>query len=313
MKVWNGIERRPDAGPPVVATVGNYDGLHLGHRAILHSVRAAAHRLQTSSLVITFDPHPLSVVDPSRAPRRLQTRRQKLQAVEAAGIDAVWVLTFDSALAALDGTEFFSERIGSRVPLAELHVGENFRFGYRRTGDLDLLRRLGAERGFRVIGVPPLQVDGQTVSSSAIRAHVETGDVEKARRMLGRPFALSGEVVRGAGRGRTLDFPTANLAVENEILPRRGVYVTETVARALRIPSVTNLGMRPTFDGSSLVVETNLIDFDDDLYGERLEVLFLARIRDEMRFPSPADLADQIARDRAAAMAFFQNAQPASR
>ena len=151
-----------------------------------------------------------------------------------------------------------------------------------------------------------MEIGGETVSSSAIRSAVEAGDVERAARLLGRPFAVEGRVARGEERGRTLSFPTANVDVENETVPRRGVYVTETVALAARHPSVTNVGTRPTFDGGALTVESHLLDFDEDLYGERVEVRFLARLRDERRFSGPDELADQIARDRAAASAWFQ-------
>ncbi len=313
MIVWNGIERVPGATPPVVATIGNFDGVHVGHRAILDSAVAAARRKGLLSVLVTFEPHPLAVVDPGRKPRLLMTRRQKLEALEAAGLDAVLILEFTPEVAALDGEEFFSSHLGARLPLSAVHVGENFRFGHGRAGDLALLRKIGATRGFEVVGVAPVILGQEVVSSSAIRKAVEEGDVERARRMLGRPFAVSGEVVRGEGRGRTLEFPTANVDVENEMVPRRGVYVTEAVVLALRLPSVTNVGIRPTFGGSEMTVETHLIDFEDDLYGERMEVRFLARIRDEQRFTGASELADQIARDRAAAVAFFHNLKPAFR
>jgi riboflavin kinase/FMN adenylyltransferase len=313
MNVWNGIERFPRGTPPVVATFGNFDGVHLGHQAILDSAVAAAERMRCPAVLVTFEPHPLAIVDPPRKPRLLMTRRQKLAALEAAGLDAVLILEFGPELAALGGEEFFAGSLAGQLPLAAVHVGANFRFGRSRAGDLALLRTIGAARGFEVVGVAPVTEGGQVVSSSAIRSLVEEGDVERAQRMLGRPFALTGEVVPGEGRGRTLDFPTANLDVENEILPRRGVYVTQTIAVSLRLPSVTNVGIRPTFGGSRTIVETHLIDFEDDLYGERLEIRFLGRIRDEKRFDSPSDLADQIARDRAAAVAYFHNVLPASR
>ncbi len=313
MIVWNGIERVPADVSPVVATVGNFDGVHRGHGAILEATVSAARRRGTLSVLVTFEPHPLSVVDPERRPRLLMTRRQKLLALEATGLEAVLILAFGPEMAALDGEEFFLRTLGTRLPLAAVHVGESFRFGRGRAGDLTFLKRIGATAGIEVVGVPPVTVDGAVVSSSAIRSLVEGGDVERARLMLGRPFAVTGLIVRGAGRGKSLQFPTANLGFENELLPRPGVYVTETSVLALRVPSVTNVGLRPTFDGSALSVETHLIDFEDDLYGERAEVLFLARIRDEQRFAGPSELSDQIARDRAAAVAFFHNLELRSR
>ena len=305
MIVWNGMERYPRDAAPVVASVGNFDGVHLGHQAILASVRAAARRRGLSSLLVTFDPHPLSVVSPSHRPRLLQTRRQKLDALEDTGVDGVLILEFDAEMAALGAEEFFRAYLSGRLRASAIHIGESFRFGRGRAGNVDLLCRLGAESGVEIVGVQQVVAGGEPVSSSAIRRAVEDGEVERARRMLDRPFALTGEVVRGEGRGRSFDFPTANLDAENEMIPRRGVYVTESLTLSSRHPSVTNVGMRPTFGGDRLVVESHLIDFDDDLTGARLEVRFLARLRDEKRFSDSVELADQIARDRAAATVFF--------
>ncbi len=313
MIVWNGIERYPADADAVVATIGNFDGVHLGHRAILASARDDAQRRGAKVLLVTFDPHPLSVVDSARRPRLLQTRRQKLDALETAGLDGVLILRFDEALAATSAEEFFTRVLAARVAHAAVHVGESFHFGRGRAGNLELLRRIGASAGFDVASVPSVRVDTEVVSSSAIRRHIEEGEVERARPMLGRPFALTGEVVRGEGRGRLLDFPTANLAVENELLPRRGVYVTQSVALALRHPSVTNIGVRPTFGAGETVVESHLIDFSENLYRERMEIRFLARIRDEQKFASGGELSDQIARDRAAAVSFFRNLEPTAR
>lgn len=305
MNVWNELDAFPTGREPLVATIGNFDGVHLGHQAILASVAAAAKERAAPSLLITFSPHPLAVVAPSRRPRLLQTRRQKLETLEASRIDGVLFLPFDRELASLDGEAFFGEFLSERLRFASIHVGRNFRFGRARGGDLRVLEAIGRERGFSVVGVAPIELEGETVSSSAIRTAIEDGDVERARAMLGRPFAVTGEVVRGDGRGRTLEFPTANLAVENETIPRRGVYVTETAVFASRFPSVTNVGTRPTFGGTKLGVETHLLDVDEDLYGERLEIRFLARLRDERTFSGAAELADQIARDRAAASSYF--------
>jgi riboflavin kinase/FMN adenylyltransferase len=305
MIVWNGLESVPAGSGPFVATIGNYDGVHLGHRRILDEVTALAAKTRRTSLVVTFDPHPVAVVAPSRMPKLLATRRQKLDAFASAGVDAVLVVAFDAHTAALDGETFLRDLLLPRVPLAALRVGMGFRFGRGRGGDLALLQRVGRERGFDVAGVAHVEVAGETVSSSSIRAAVEAGEVERAAALLGRAFAVEGVVTRGDGRGRTMSFPTANVAVENELFPRRGVYVTETVALAARHPSVTNVGTRPTFGGESLTVETHLMDFDEDLYGERVEVRFLARLRDEKRFSGMEELADQIARDRAAASAWF--------
>jgi riboflavin kinase/FMN adenylyltransferase len=305
MNVWNALDAFPTGREPIVATIGNFDGVHLGHQAILASVTAAARTRPAPTLLITFDPHPLAVVSPTRRPKLLQTRRQKLECLEACGLDGVLLIPFDRELASLSGHEFFAGFLAERIRFASVHVGRNFRFGHARDGDVHLLESLGAKLGFSAIAVPPVTVDGEVVSSTAIRTAVDEGDVVKARTMLGRPFVLTGEVVRGQGRGRLLEFPTANLAVENELIPRRGVYVTETLAFASRFPSVTNVGTRPTFGGTALTVETHLIDVDEDLYGERIDVRFLARLRDEKTFSGSTELSDQIARDQAAAIAYF--------
>lgn len=307
MKIWNGLDRYEDRGP-VAITIGNYDGVHLGHRTILRQVVERARKSGGTSALVTFEPHPLTIVAPERRPKRIYTRRQKLEALESTGLDGVLVLEFTRELSSLDGREFFLDFLGSRLTLDAVFVGADFRFGRDRGGDLALLRTIGADRGFDVTEVPAVELDGKVVSSSRIRNRIEEGDVVAAGRMLGKPFAVIGEVVRGDGRGRSLRFPTANLRTDNELLPARGVYVTETVVAASRYPSVTNVGVRPTFAGGETTVESHLIEFEGNLYGETAEVRFLARIREERKFDGPAELSDQIARDLAAAVAYFENA-----
>jgi len=307
MRVWNGLDSVPDDLPPVACSIGKFDGVHLGHQEILRRVVDEARRLAAPALLITFDPQPAVILAPDRVPPLIQSRRQKLESLERSGLTDVVIVDFDGQLAALDGEAFFTELVLRRMKLRALLVGSDFRFGQGRKGDVAQARRIGQREGFVVHQVPPVAVAGRTVSSSAIREAVAAGDASLAWQMLGRPFAVSGEVVEGSGRATEMQFPTANLRVENELLPRRGVYVTETVALAARHPSVTNVGVRPTFGGDQLIVETHLLDFEGDLYGERVEVRFLARVRDEMRFASAFELADQIARDRAAALSYFQN------
>ena len=312
MNVWNGLDRLPPE-TKAAATFGNFDGIHLGHQAILAAVRRGAARARAASLLVTFDPHPLKVLAPERCPRMLQTRGQKLAALESAGLDAVLILRFDETLAAQSAEEFLVGLVEAGLEPASVHVGRAFRFGRDRAGDLETFQHLGRARGFSVEGVEEVRVNGEPVSSTRIREAVARGDIEEARALLGRPFAVEGEVVAGAGRGRALEFPTANLAVASEIVPRPGVYGTEIGVLAGRWPSVTNVGVRPTFGGRELSVETHIVDFDGDLYGQRAEVHFLARLRDEMKFPSADALADQIARDCAATVAYFQSIPLAAR
>lgn len=307
MNVWNGLDAYPTDAPLAVATIGNYDGVHLGHKTILKRVVDEARHRNLPSLLISFDPHPLSIVAPEKRPRLLQTRGQRLDSLSSCGLTDVMLLAFDADLAALDGREFIEGLLLERLGLASIHVGENFRFGHRRQGDLTLLKEIGRRRSFDVHGVPPVEIDGGAVSSTAIRACLAEGKVALARRMLDRPYSIGGEVIHGDGRGRTLDCPTANLELDNEVLPAPGVYVTEAQVIAGRFPSLTNVGMRPTVGGRTLTVETHLLEVDEDLYGERMEIGFLERLRDEMRFDNLESLADQIARDRAAATAYFEN------
>lgn len=307
MRVINGIERYPTGSAPVVASIGNFDGVHRGHRAILDALRREAQSRRLRALLISFDPHPLEVVAPERRPRLLQTRRQKIAELRLSGLDDLLVLRFDEAMAALDADAFFTSLLLPQVPLASIHVGESFRFGRGRSGDLVRLRDLGSCHNFAVHTVPAVQCGTDVISSSVIRSAVAAGAVERAAELLGRPYAISGVVVSGEGRGASLGFPTANLNVENEILPHAGVYITEMVALARRLPAMTNVGLRPTWGEGRLVVESHALDVDEDLYDERIELRFLARLRDERRFSSGTALADQLAQDRAACDAYFQS------
>jgi len=309
MKVLNGLDDLSQERPPVVASIGNYDGVHLGHQAILKSVVTAGRARGLDASLITFDPHPLTVVAPDRRPEPVQSRGQKLRGLERSGLDEVLILPFDASLAKLDGEAFVNDYLLPRYPLAAIHVGVNFRFGKARRGDVDTLAAIGAQAGFDVRGIESIEVDGQVVSSSAIRRAVGTGDVALATRLLGHPFAMTGLVARGAARGRELGFPTANLEADNQMFPRNGVYLTQVRALAGRYTAMTNVGVRPTFGGEQLCVESHLLDFDEDLYGQRIEVLFLERLRDEQRFDDPRQLADQLARDRAATESYFSQLQ----
>jgi riboflavin kinase/FMN adenylyltransferase len=306
MHVLHGIESYTESRP-VVASIGNYDGVHLGHQTILERVVEEAERRDAPSLLITFRPHPISVVAPSRGLHLLQTNDQQLASLAQAGLDNVLLVEFTLELAKLDGEQFFCDFLMNTISFAAIHVGPDFRFGHMRQGDHQLLKRLGSQHGFEVHGVPAVLVDGQTVSSSTIRKLVLEGDVARAALLLGRPFELTGIVIRGDDRGRTLSFPTANLAVENEITPATGVYVTQTTSSSGHHQSITNVGYRPTFERDGLSIETHLLDFEGDLYDSRIGVRFLQRIRDEIRFSSTGELTTQIASDRTFAEAYFKD------
>jgi riboflavin kinase/FMN adenylyltransferase len=265
VNVWNGLGALPEDVPPVVASIGNFDGVHLGHREILRRVVADARERRARALLVTFEPHPAAIVAPDRRPKLIDTRMQKIDRLAECGLSDLLIVRFDRELAALGGKAFLELLEGYGLCFAAVHVGENFRFGHDRAGDLALLREIGERRGFAVHGVPAISLDGRTLSSSEIRRALEAGEVGRAAAMLGRPWELIGEVVPGAGRGRELDCPTANIEPANELLPGIGVYVTETVALAARTASVTNVGRRPTVGGGAVVVETHQLVFDDDL------------------------------------------------
>ncbi len=289
-----------------VLSIGNFDGLHLGHRQILNAVVQRARAAAQVAGVVTFDPHPMKVLRPESAPPLIQTPAQRLSGFERADLDAVLVLRFDQVLSRLAPEQFVQDILVNGLRVGAVLVGENFRFGHRQAGNVQLLRQAGARFDFDVQIVPPVSDAGEVVSSTAVRNAVRDGDVLRAARLLGRPFALTGEIRRGAGRGRTLLFPTLNLAPQQELLPRTGVYVTETLLGEKAYRSATNVGTRPTVDGSSLKVESHLFDFSDQGRDGGMEVRFLHRLRDEQKFDSVDDLRAQIARDLQAAQEFFR-------
>src|SRR5258708_5114642 len=294
-------------GHTSVLAIGNFDGIHLGHRAILRSTVERARALNAVSTALTFDPSPRKVLRPETAPPRLSTNAQRMEWFNALGLEAVVVLPFTLDLARLSPDEFVEQILLRDLRVKAVLVGENFRFGHKQAGDVKRLSELGAKHAFSVVIVPPVVYRGEVVSSTIIRREVAEGDVSHAARLLGRPFALTGEVVSGSGTGRRFTFPTLNLAAEQELLPARGVYITrsclEGETRSHR--SVTNIGLRPTFNGSSLSVETHLLDTELATAPNRIEVRFCNRLREEKKFSGPEELRAQIARDIARANKYF--------
>jgi phosphoribosyl 1,2-cyclic phosphate phosphodiesterase len=294
-------------GHTSVLAIGNFDGIHLGHQAILRATVERARALSAVSTALTFDPSPRKVLRPETAPLRLSTNAQRMEWFNALGLDAAVVLPFTLDLARLSPEKFVEQILLRDLHIKAVLVGENFKFGHRQAGDVKLLSELGAKHGFAVVIVPPVVYRGEIVSSTIIRREVAEGDVSLAARLLGRPFALTGEVVSGTGTGRRFTFPTLNLAAEQELLPARGVYVTRTCldgeTRSHR--SVTNIGVRPTFNGSSLSIETHLLDTQIAAAPKRIEVRFWKRLRAEKKFTGPEELRAQIAADIARANNFF--------
>ena len=285
--------------------LGMFDGVHLGHQHVLRHALVHAANGAGASVALTFDPHPMAVVRPAQAPRLLQTLPQRLRALEALGLDATLVIPFDATVASQTGEEFIRGLLRDTGRIRSLSVGEGFQFGCRRSGDVQLLRNLGAEFRFQVHAAPSVSIGGDVVSSSRIRQCIRDGALESASELLGRPYAVSGKVISGDQMGRTLGFPTANLDVSGLELPPHGVYAVwvQRIARNQEYPAVLNLGTRPTLnvDHRELRFEVHVLDFDSDLYGEELEVTFAIRLREERRFPDSIALRNQIAEDIAAA------------
>jgi riboflavin kinase/FMN adenylyltransferase len=282
---------------PVVA-IGNFDGVHRGHQAIFAIVREQALDHAGESVVLTFEPHPVKVLAPDMAPALITTYQRKLELIAERGIEVAVVQPFDQAFAAMSADRFIREGLVDALGARAVVIGYNFTFGHDRAGTPDMLRAAGATHGFAVTVVPPLSFDGLVVSSTKVREFVLEGRVDSATRVLGREFELAGIVVRGAGRGRKIGVPTANLQPEGELVPRGGVYVGHVRRGGERLPAVINVGINPTFvDGGVQTIEGHILDFDDDLYGERLTFEFHQRLRAEQRFSGVAELVARIRLD----------------
>jgi riboflavin kinase / FMN adenylyltransferase len=298
--------RMVDGGRRGVVSVGNFDGLHLGHQLILGAVVERARGEGAIAAAITFDPHPMKVLRPESAPAMIMTLSDRLAGFKRLGLDAALVLPFNDALARLPAEEFVKRVIVETVRTHRILVGANFRYGNKGAGDVALLQELGRHNDFMVEITSAAEVGGIVVSSTAIRRAVAEGRIEEAASLLGHSFALSGALVEGEGRGRNILFPTLNLKPDQELLPMKGVYVTETVMGGNPLPSVTNVGTRPTFDGAALSIETFVLNQQIDPAPPRIELHFCKRLRDEMKFPAPEALRAQIQRDIEQAKEFFK-------
>lgn len=300
--------RAPDLPRGGVVTIGNFDGVHLGHRRILEAVVARARESKRPSVAITFEPHPLAVLRPDHAPRRIQTLRQKEEAIEAIGIETLLVIPFTRDFSLTEPEEFVRSFLGERLGASELVLGHHFAFGRGKRGDLALLKRLGPECGFTAEGVDEVIVGGEPVSSTRIRDALSAGKVADANEMLGREYFLDGIVSKGDRMGRKIGFPTINLTPENELVPADGVYVAgiEISSFGRRFDCVTNIGRRPTvYEDFSTTIETFVLDFSSDVYGERVRLFFVDRLREERKFPSVMALTEQIGRDIEATRAYL--------
>jgi riboflavin kinase / FMN adenylyltransferase len=304
----------PDDSRPVhwrhpVLALGNFDGVHRGHVKIVERVRRAAEERSASAIAMTFDPHPPRIVRPDKAPPVLMTTQQKLEALSKAGIQGVAIVRFTAEMSRWDPETFVRTVLVDWMRVAEVWVGANFLFGRDRSGNFSILRSLGARYGFRAEKIDPVRYKDFVVSSTRIRRLISEGRVDEASALLGHHYFVDGSVIQGHRRGRDLGFPTANLCPDNELIPPHGVYATTTQVDAVFYPSVTNIGTRPTFDdgGMQTIVETHLMNFEADLYGRRLRVGFVQRLRDERRFENVDALRAQIAADRDRARTLFDS------
>jgi riboflavin kinase/FMN adenylyltransferase len=307
MKIFPGIEHA-EIRRPTVLTLGVFDGLHLGHQAIVRTVVERALLIGATPTLVTFDPHPRQVLKPGTAPPLLQTFNQKMEGLRLLGIEQVVVLEFNQELAAMFAEDFVQRYIVEALRAREVYLGKGFAFGHERRGNIEMLKWIGHQFGFYAAEVPEVQLRGRRISSTMIRMLLKAGRVNLARRMLGRPYGIEGVVTQGRGIGRKFLFPTANLELQNRVLPADGVYVTLALVDGVWRRSVTNIGKRPTLGAEAeSKVEAHLIEFDDDLYGRTIRVRVLHRLRGEKKFSGIDELRAQIARDRDRAVRYFNS------
>jgi riboflavin kinase / FMN adenylyltransferase len=303
MIIYHNLNQVPQPFHHPVITIGNFDGVHLGHQTLFHAVKNRSRALGGQSVVITFDPHPIKLMRPDKQLPQLTTTAQKIKILSSLGLDVLIVHPFSHEFGALPAREFIHSYLVQRLGTQEVVIGHDYRFGRNREGDIALLQTLGAEFGFPVHVVDAIQINDIVVSSTLIRNLIKEGQVLSAKNFLGRPYEITGQVIHGHGRGaRLLGFPTANIAIDNGLLmPMVGIYAVRVEMQDRIYPGVANIGTCPTFENQELSLEIYLLDFDQDIYGKRLAVQFAERLRDERRFPDVPTLVDQIKKDVAAA------------
>ena len=314
MELVRGLHNLRPGHHGCVATIGNFDGVHLGHQAVLGQLAEKADSLCQPTLVITFEPQPQEFFSQGPVPPRLTRLREKLMALRRYSVNRVLVLNFNAAFAAMPAERFIQDVLVDRLGVKYLVVGDDFRFGHRRRGDFAMLKAAGQRHGFPVVSMHTFIADGERVSSTRIREALGRGDMELAERLLGRPYRMCGRVAHGDKRGRTIGFPTANVFLHRQATPVDGVFAVEVFGLDREpVQGVANVGTRPTVDGSRSLLEIHLFDFDADIYGRYIQVDFLHRIREERRFDSFEALKEQIERDREAAIRFFNRPAGAGR
>ena len=284
-----------------IITLGNFDGLHLGHQELVRMVIRRARETGAAAMVVTFRPHPLKVLAPEKCPPLISIYEEKIRLFERLGIDVLVKIPFTLEFSSMSPEDFVKKVLCDALGAREIFVGYNYRFGKGRKGDIRLLKSLGEELGFRVREVEQVAAEGEVISSTSIRNLLKDGEVEHAARLLGRTYAITGVVVKGDGRGKGLGFPTANIAPKHAIIPADGVYAVRLYARDRLYDGIANIGLRPTFNKKVLAIEVHVFDFNEDLYGEEVSLYFVKKIREEKKFRSADALVTQIRSDIAAA------------
>lgn len=298
MELIRHIHNLRDNHRECVATIGNFDGVHRGHQAVIKQLGEHADELGLPAMVIIFEPQPLEFLSPENAPARLTSLREKIELLKAFSVSRIFCLRFKQELASMSAQDFIERILVEGLGVKQVIVGDDFRFGQGRKGDIDMLTRSGQDYGFDVIPTRTCTHGGVRISSSQIRDCLAAGNFQKTEEMLGRPFSIRGKVIRGDQRGRVLGFPTANIALRHTRLPLSGVYVVRIHGIGKTIhDGVANIGTRPVFEGEKVLLEIHLFEFEQDIYGKRIEVQFLKFIRPEMRFASPEELQEQITKD----------------
>jgi riboflavin kinase/FMN adenylyltransferase len=307
MRILRSILELAEVPGPVFLAIGVFDGVHRGHQAVISTATLHAAEARGTAVVVTFDPHPAKILRPDKTPRLLTATPHKIALIREIGVSHLLVLTFDRELASTAPADFVRQLVAAANPLREICVGQEWSFGKNRAGNLALLKELGIELGFNVVGVEPVTSEGEIVSSTAIRKAVEAGDFASATRMLGREYTILGTVEEGKHLGRSLGFPTANLSAHSEQFPPNGVYAAEGLLDGKTLRGVVNLGVRPTIEGGSpqRVLEFHVFDLDRDLYGKEIEMRFLRYLRPEQKFENLGALREQIGRDVATAREVF--------
>ncbi len=301
------LDELADPFSPSVVTIGNFDGVHVAHQTLLREVVESSRARRAVAVAVTFEPHPIKLLAPERAPKVLTPLERKAQIIEQLGVDVLVVLPFTKELARLTPLQFVHDILKSRLHATAVHVGPNFRFGYRQSGDIEVLRAIAQQQGFQLQVLPEIELRGERVSSTRIRELLSEGRVGLASRLLGRSFSNYGPIVAGLGVGHRHTVPTLNLAPIEEQLPKIGVYVTRTHLGDATHDSVTNVGRKPTFgDNHRLTVETYLLNFAGEVQSADMEIEYLYRLRDEMKFQNPAILKAQIQDDARRSLKFFR-------